>query len=105
LVGPASSFFLGADEGAVFDAGHVRRIGPSQEAARALGGVELLEGAGGHELLAQAVVFLLAAVAPVDGVGLAQGGHLSHPMDQLLVFHISRCVHVHSQGSPEVKNN
>jgi hypothetical protein len=46
----------------------------------------LLEGAGIDQLLAQAGVFFFAAVAPVDAVGLAQGGHVGHPGDARLAF-------------------
>jgi hypothetical protein len=43
-------------------------------------GLSFLKRAGGHQLLAQAVVLLgLAAVAPVDVGGFGQGGHLGHP--------------------------
>jgi hypothetical protein len=56
LVGPASSFALAADEGAVLDARHVAGVAARQEAVRAQFGVELLHRAGGDQLLAQAVV-------------------------------------------------
>ncbi|MNS99358.1 hypothetical protein D3C72_1337590 [compost metagenome] len=57
IVGRACVFLGGrADVGAVFHAGHVRRIGPGQVTARALGRVELLEGACINQLLAKPVV-------------------------------------------------
>ena len=83
VVGGAGVFlFFRADEGAVFDARNVGRVGPGQERARALGRVQLLEGAGIDQLLAQAVVFGIAAVAPVDALWLAQRHHVAHPGDQ-----------------------
>ena len=57
---------LGADEGAVLDAGHVARVGAREVGVRALGVGEPLEGAGVDELLAELVVLLGRAVAPVD---------------------------------------
>jgi len=89
VVGRAGVFLLGgADVGAVFHAGHVRWVGPGQEAAGALGRVELLEGAGIDQLLAKLVVLFLRAVAPVDPGGLAQGGHFGDPGDQLGVLDV-----------------
>ena len=95
VVGGAGVFLLGrADVGAVFHAGHVRWVRPGQEAAGALGRVELLEGASLHQLVAQAVVLFLGAVAPVDAVGLAQGCHIGHPGQQARVFDVSGGVEV-----------
>ena len=45
LVGPASIFALGTDEGARFDAGHVGRVGQRQVRVRLLLLVQLAEGA------------------------------------------------------------
>ena len=90
VVGRAGVFFLGrADVGAVFDTGHVGRVGTGQEAVRALGFVELLEGAGLHQLLAHALVFGVATVAPVDRVGLAQGDHVGDPGNQFCILDVS----------------
>jgi hypothetical protein len=87
VVGGACVFLLGgADIGAVFHAGHVRRIGPGQEGAGALG--QGLEGAGIHQLLAQRVIFGLRAVAPVDLGGLAQRGHFGDPGNELGVLDV-----------------
>ncbi|OQC10293.1 MAG: hypothetical protein BWX79_01343 [Alphaproteobacteria bacterium ADurb.Bin100] len=89
VVGRAGIFLPGrTDIGAVFHAGHIRRVGQGQVAARPLGGVELLEGTGIHQLLAHAVVFVLAAVAPVNGVGLAQSRHVGNPGNQLAVLDV-----------------
>ncbi|KAF1054466.1 MAG: hypothetical protein GAK34_00760 [Delftia tsuruhatensis] len=89
VVGRACVFLVGrADVGAVLDARHIGRIGPGQVAAGALDGIELLEGAGIDELLAQLLVFLLRAIAPMDFGGLAQCGHLGHPGDQAAVLDI-----------------
>ena len=61
LVGPASSSSLGADEGAVLDAGDVARVRAGEVGVRALGVGELLEGSGVDQLLAEAVVLLGAS--------------------------------------------
>ncbi len=79
-----------ADEGAILDAGHIARVRAGQEAVGALGRVEAAERARVHELLAQAVVFGLGAVAPVDLVRLAEGDHFFDPTDQFRVFHVLR---------------
>jgi hypothetical protein len=47
--------------------------------------------------LAQAVVFFLAAVTPIDGVWLAQGSHFANPSDEFGVFYIRWCVDVHGK--------
>ncbi len=86
VVGGAGVVFgEGADEGAVFDAGYVvgRRAGVEAAGPEFL--VEFGEGAGGDELIAEVVVLGLGAVDPVDGVGLAQVGHLFDPADEMLV--------------------
>ncbi|MNT94409.1 hypothetical protein D3C72_2360940 [compost metagenome] len=63
-------------------------------------------------MLAQAVVFFLAAIAPVDAVGLAQGGHVGHPGKQPGVLDVrggveiqalhGGCVH---RELPKLKNS
>jgi hypothetical protein len=81
VVGRAGVFLLfAADEGAVFHARHVGRIGAGQVAVRALGIVQLFHGAGGDHLGAQAVILFLGTVAPVDTVGLGQGRHFGDPV-------------------------
>ena len=86
VVGGAGVVFgEGADEGAVFDAGDVVGGGAGVEAAGPELLVEAGEGAGGDELVAEVVVFGLGAVDPVDGVGLAEVGHLFDPADEVLV--------------------
>ena len=85
LVGPASASLLGADEGAVLDAGHVARVRTRQVGARALRVGEPLEGARVHQLGAEAVVFLGRSVAPVHGIRGGQLGHLLDPAEQLRV--------------------
>jgi hypothetical protein len=45
-------------------------------------------------LLAQAFVFFLAAVTPVDALGFAQGGHVGDPGDQPGVFDMGRHLEV-----------
>ena len=76
---------LGADEGAVFDPGDVGGVGEGEVGVRPLGVGEALEGAGVDQGLGQGVVLLGGAVAPVDGVGLGQGGDLTDPGEQLWV--------------------
>ena len=76
LVGPASVLVLGADEGAVLDPGDVAGVGEGEVGVRPLGVGEALEGAGVDQGLGERVVLLGGAVAPVDGVGLGQGGDL-----------------------------
>ena len=70
---------LGADEGAVLDARDVGRVGGGVVGVRALDRVELLEGALGDELLAQALVLGLGSVAPDDAVRLGEFGDLVRP--------------------------
>jgi hypothetical protein len=45
--------------------------------------VELRERAGVDEQLAEPLVLLVGAVAPLDGVGLAQLGDLGHPGEEV----------------------
>ena len=85
LVGPGVLLALGADEGAVLDPGDVAGVGARQVGVGALGVGELLEGAGVDQLLAEAVVLLRRAVAPVDRVGLGQLRDLLDPGEQLRV--------------------
>ena len=70
---------LGADEGAVLDAGDVARVRQRQVGVGALGLREPLEGPGVDELLREAVVLLRRAVAPVDRVGLRELRDLARP--------------------------
>ena len=87
----------GADEGPVFDAGDVARVGAGQEAVRAFLRVEPDERAGLDHLLAQAIVLRLRAVAPVDLVGLTQRNHLFDPSAQFCIGHIARYLHSYLQ--------
>ncbi len=75
-----------ADERAVFDPCHVAGVRAGEVAARPFLLVQLDEGAGRDHLRAERVVFLLRAVDPVDGGGLAEVGHLLDPLQQMLVF-------------------
>ena len=75
----------GADEGAVFHAGDVVGCGAGVEAAGPELLVEFGEGSCLDELIAEVVVFGLAAVDPVNASGLGEVGHLFHPADQVLV--------------------
>jgi hypothetical protein len=89
-------FFLAADVGAVFHAGHVAGVGAGQEAVGAFGGVELFESSSIDQLLAQALVFFVRAIAPVNGVGLGQGRHVGDPCDQLGIFDIAGGIEIQS---------
>ena len=70
----------GADEGAVFHAGDVGGVGKYEERVGALGGIEADESSSGFGLSAQAVIFLLGAIAPVNGVGFAKRGDFFDPL-------------------------
>ena len=97
MVGRAGVFLVfAADEGAVFDPRHVARVAAGEVAVRAQLGVELLEGAGSHELGTEPVVFGLAAVAPVNVPGFGEGRHFGDPFDQAGVVHVQR----HAQAQP-----
>ncbi len=86
VVGGAGGVFgERADEGAIFDAGDVVGGGAGEEAAGPELFVELGEGAGVDELVAEEVVLGLRAVDPVDAVGLAEVGHLFDPADEVFV--------------------
>ena len=90
VVGRAGVVFFGrADVGAVFHPRHVARVAQREKAVRPLGFVQFFERAGVHQLLAQALVFSVAAVTPIHGVGLAQGDHVCHPGDQFCIFYIA----------------
>src|SRR5690606_20588813 len=97
VVGRAGVFLVfGADEGAVFDASDVAGIRAGEETAGAELGVELDEGACFDKFVAQAVVFFLAAVTPVDVLRLAQFGNFFDPVQQCSVAS-SLFVRVHSE--------
>ena len=74
------------DVGAVLDPRHVARMAAEQVAVRAL--PERRGRAGRDHLFEQGIVFGLRAVAPADGVGLAEGGDFIDPLQQRLVFRL-----------------
>ena len=82
LVGPASASLVGADEGAVLDPGDVARVGVGPVGTGPLRRVELGEGAGVDQLLAEERVLLVGPVEPVDVVRLAELDHLVDPREQ-----------------------
>ena len=87
VVGRAGvDLLLGADEGAVLDPGHVAgvRVGPVTVGPLGVG--QLGERAGVDQGLAQAVVLVGGAVAPLDAVGGGQGGHLVDPSQEFRVL-------------------
>ncbi len=87
VVGGARSIFgIRADEGALLDARDIAGIRLGVIAARPLLLIQFDEGATRHHLLAQAIVFGLGAVHPVDAVRLAKGGHFFHPLDQVRIL-------------------
>ena len=86
LFGPASISLASADERAVLDARHVIRIGAREIGVGTQLLVEAKERAGLHHLLAELVVLLHGAVAPVDVRRLDEGCYLAHPLKQLLVL-------------------
>jgi hypothetical protein len=53
----------------------------------------LFDGAGGDHLAAQAVIFFLGAIAPVNASRLGQRGDFCDPVDQFLVFDVGGGVH------------
>ena len=81
---------LAANIGAVFYARHIAGVGQGQEAVWAFDRIEFGKSPGIDQALAEHLVFLLRAVAPVDGGRFAQSRHFGHPGDQALVFHIGR---------------
>ena len=89
VIGRAGVFLLlGADVGAVFDAGNVGRIGESQVGVRAFLLVELDQGAGFNHFRAQAVVFFLRTIRPIDLVRLGQRCDFSDPLLEAFVFDV-----------------
>jgi len=55
----------------------------------ALGWVEPFKGAAVYQVLAQAGVFFIGAITPVDAGRLGEGGHVSHPSDQFGIFDVA----------------
>ena len=79
---------FGTDEGPVFDPRYVTGVAEGEKTVRPQCRIEAFEGAGFDELRAQALVFLIAAIAPVDGGRFGQRGHFGHPRDQARVLDI-----------------
>ena len=78
-------FGKGANESAVFHAGHVARIGLGIIAPRPKFLVQLDESASFDHLLAERGVFLLGTIHPVDGLGLSEGNHFLDPPKKVFV--------------------
>ncbi len=90
IVGWAGLVFgLRADESSVFDPGHVRRIGPDQNAVRTLLLRETNGCAGQHHQSQHALVFLRGAVTPVNSIRFAELRRFFHPLCQTFVFLLS----------------
>ena len=77
---------LRADEGAALDPGDVARIRGGIEAVGALFGVQPRQGAGLAQLRGQGLPLGVGAVAPVDPVGLGEGGDILDPRNKTRVF-------------------
>jgi hypothetical protein len=77
---------LGADERAILDPGDVPGVREGEVGVGALGVGEPLERARVDEPLGKTVVLLSRAVAPVNGLGLGEGGELLDPGQQLRVL-------------------
>ena len=83
VVGWAGVFFLfRADEGAVFNARHIGRMGAGEIGIRAFLRIQSGEGTTLHHLFAQPVVFFLRTVAPANAIGLGYGSYFIHPIQQ-----------------------
>src|SRR5919112_1863857 len=89
--GPGVLLLRRADERAVLDAGDVTGVRERQVAVRPLRVVQALERPGIHEDLAERVVLLGGAIAPVDGIRPGERGHLLDPAHQLLVIRRDSC--------------
>ena len=83
---PGVDLLLGADEGAVLDAGHVARVRVGPVAVGPLGVAQPGERAGVDQLLAHPVVLVGGAVAPVDSVGSGQRSHFVDPRQEFRVL-------------------
>ncbi len=83
----------GADVGAVFDAGDIRRVRAGQVGVGTLGWIELDQVAGFDHLGEQPVGFCLRAIAPDDGIGLGQGGDFIDPGFEAGMLDVGWCVH------------
>ena len=88
MIGWARVFALiGANEGPVFDPGHIRRIRPGQIRIRTLGRVQATQCPGLDHLIAEQLILALRAIAPEDGLGLREFSDLSDPIRQALMVH------------------
>ena len=87
VVGRAGvDLLLGADERPVLDPGHVAGVGVRPVAVGPLGVAQLGERAGVDELLAEPVVLVGRAVAPLDPVGSGQLRNLVDPGQEFRVL-------------------
>ena len=90
VIGSGPILGLATDEGAVFHPGDVVRIGARKETVGAFFRIEANQRAGAHHFIAQAVVFLLRAIAPVDRIRLGKLRDLVHPSLELRMAHVIR---------------
>ena len=81
-----------ADERALLHARDIRRMRASEKRVGSEFVVQPDEGPGAHQLIAQAVIFGLRAIAPVHAVGFCQARNLADPFTQSLVTHPGWCV-------------
>ena len=82
--------FFGTDISAIFDTGHVRRIGTSEIAIWALRFVQFLHGASRHHLCAQAIVLFLCTITPINIIRFGQCDHFCYPINEFLMLYVRR---------------
>ena len=85
LLGTGVLLSGGADEGAVFDASDVGRVGPDQVAVGTFGITEFAGRARVEHQPDQLILFGAGTVAPVNRVGLAEGFDLANPFVQRFI--------------------
>ncbi len=99
VVGRAGVFLGGgADVGAVFDTRHIGRVGEGKEGVLALLFVELDQRASFDHFGAQAVIFFLRAISPVNTSRLGERGDFGDPFLQVFVFDVVRCIQRDGHG-------
>ena len=78
-------FFFGSDEGTGFNAGDVGRVTAEKDAVRAEFGVESGCESGFDEFVTETVILGVGAVAPVNGIRLAELGPFLDPSHEFCV--------------------
>ena len=110
IVGRARVLFsCRANEGAALDAGDVGRIRPGEIGIFSLVRIEPHQHSACDHFGAQAIVFLLRAVSPVNALRLSQRRHLRNPSLQALMLQRGgrangcRCEFRHTRHRPELR--